>query len=137
MTETTTWMMFLEEIKSELESQGVVSVKRVTKKRNDLIELTNTYLLAFGMPTLPTNNKVGLVTAKIHVEAVKLASGVMNSGMTAKAAKTIRCAKSVKVHDDQKFSNVKQKEKLHSKRQREWSTYILYRNQIYHLILQL
>ena len=80
-----------EDIKSELESQGVVSVKRVTKKRNDLIELTNTYLLAFGMPTLPTNNKVGLVTAKIHVEVVKLASGVVNSGMTAKAAKTIRC----------------------------------------------
>ena len=54
-----------EEIKSELETQGVVSVKRFTKKRNDIIEPTNTYLLTFGMPTLPTNIKVGLYQMKI------------------------------------------------------------------------
>ena len=42
-----------QEIQSE--SQGVVSVKRFTKKRNDTIEPTNTYLLTFCMPTLPTN----------------------------------------------------------------------------------
>ena len=40
-----------EETKSELESQGVVSVTN-----------TNTYLLTFGMPTLPTNIKIGVVS---------------------------------------------------------------------------
>ena len=44
-----------QEIQSELESQGVVS-----KKRNGNIEPTNTYLLTFGMPILPSNIKVGL-----------------------------------------------------------------------------
>ena len=39
-------------------SQGVVSVKRFIKKRNDIIEPTHTYLLTFGMSTLPTNIKV-------------------------------------------------------------------------------
>ena len=53
-----------EEIKSELESQWVVSVKRITKKRNDLIEAT--YLLTFGMPTLPTNIKMVLYQIKIY-----------------------------------------------------------------------
>ncbi|XP_061191616.1 uncharacterized protein LOC133199803 [Saccostrea echinata] len=56
-----------QEIQSELESQGVVSVKRFTKKRNDNIEPTNTYLLTFGMPTLPTNIKVGLCQMKVEL----------------------------------------------------------------------
>ena len=58
-----------EEIKSELETQGVVSVKRFTKKRNDIIEPTNTYLLTFGMPTLPTNIKVGLYRMTVDLFA--------------------------------------------------------------------
>ena len=56
-----------QEIQSELESQGVVSVKRFTKKRNDTIEPTNTYLLTFCMPTLPTNILVGLNQMKIDM----------------------------------------------------------------------
>ncbi|XP_062590939.1 uncharacterized protein LOC134252467 [Saccostrea cucullata] len=56
-----------QEIQSELESQGVVSVKRFTKKRNDIIEPTNTYLLTFGMPTLPSKIKVGLYQMKIEM----------------------------------------------------------------------
>ena len=55
-----------QEIQSEL-SKGVVSVKCFTKKRNDLIEPTNTYLLTFGMPTLPTNIQVGLYQMKIDM----------------------------------------------------------------------
>ncbi|XP_061190460.1 uncharacterized protein LOC133198380 [Saccostrea echinata] len=55
-----------QEIQCELESQGVVSVKRFTKKRNDNIEPTNTYLLTFCTPTLPTNIKVGLYIMKIE-----------------------------------------------------------------------
>ena len=106
------------EITPELESQGVVFVKRFPKTRNDLIEPTNTYLLTLGMPKLPTNIKAGLyqmkmvclyqtryialnfsglVTVKIHVELIKLASGVVKRGMTAKAAKKIRSVKIVKV----------------------------------------
>ncbi|XP_061170351.1 uncharacterized protein LOC133179667 [Saccostrea echinata] len=56
-----------QEIQSELESQGVVSVKRFTKKHNENVEPTNTYLLTFGMPTLPTNIKVGLYQMKIEM----------------------------------------------------------------------
>ncbi|XP_061170354.1 uncharacterized protein LOC133179670 [Saccostrea echinata] len=55
-----------QEIQSELESQGVISVRRFTKKRNDVVEPTNTYLLTFCMPTLPTNIKVGLYLMKIE-----------------------------------------------------------------------
>ena len=54
-----------EEITPELESQGVVFVKRFPKTRNDLIEPTNTYLLTFGMPKLPTNIKAELSQMKI------------------------------------------------------------------------
>ena len=56
-----------QEIQQELESQGVVNVKRFTKKRNEIIEPTNTYLLTFGMPTLPKNIKVGFYHMKIDV----------------------------------------------------------------------
>ncbi|XP_062598685.1 uncharacterized protein LOC134260118, partial [Saccostrea cucullata] len=56
-----------QEIQSELESQGVISVKRFTKKRNDNIEPTNTYLLTFCMPVLPTNIKVGLYQMKVEM----------------------------------------------------------------------
>ncbi|XP_062585833.1 uncharacterized protein LOC134247496 [Saccostrea cucullata] len=56
-----------QEIQSELESQGVVSVKRFTKKRNDNIEPTNTYLLTFGIPILPTSIKVGLYNMKVEM----------------------------------------------------------------------
>ena len=56
-----------QEIQQELESQGVVTVKRFTKKRNEIIEQTNTYLLTFGMPVLPKNIKVGFYHMKIDV----------------------------------------------------------------------
>ena len=55
-----------QEIQKELEPQGVVNVKRFTKKRNENIEPTNTYLLSFGMPTLPKNIKVGFYQMKIE-----------------------------------------------------------------------
>ena len=54
-----------EEIQQELKSQ--VNVKRFTKKRNDIIEPTNTYLLTFGIPILPPNVKVGLYQMKIEM----------------------------------------------------------------------
>ena len=38
-----------EEIKSVLESQGDVFVKRFIKQQNDLIEPTNTHHLTFGI----------------------------------------------------------------------------------------
>ena len=45
----------------------MVSVKRFTKKRTDTIEPTNTYLLTYCMPTLPTNIKVRLYQMKIDM----------------------------------------------------------------------
>ena len=56
-----------EEIQKELEPQGVVNVKRFTKKRNEKIEPTNTYLLSFGMPILPKNIKVGFYLMKVEM----------------------------------------------------------------------
>jgi hypothetical protein len=56
-----------QEIQKELESQGVVPVKRFTKKRNEIIEPTNTYLLTFGMPVLPTTIKVGFYQIKVEM----------------------------------------------------------------------
>jgi hypothetical protein len=55
------------EIKKELAPQGVISVKRFTKKRNEIIEPTNTYLLSFAMPTLPKNIKVGFYQMKVEM----------------------------------------------------------------------
>jgi hypothetical protein len=55
-----------QEIQNELESQGVVNVKRFTKKRDGNIEQTNTYLLTFGMPVLPKTIKVGFYQMKIE-----------------------------------------------------------------------
>ena len=45
----------------------MISVKRFAKKGNDRIEPTNTYLMTFGMPTLPTNIKMGLNKMKRFV----------------------------------------------------------------------
>ena len=47
----------------------MVSVKHFSKKktRNVIIEPSNTYLLIFGMLTLPTNIKVGLYQMKIDL----------------------------------------------------------------------
>ena len=56
-----------QEIQNELEPQGVIHVKRFTKKRNEVIEPTNTYLLTFGTPVLPTNIKVGFYQMKIEL----------------------------------------------------------------------
>ena len=55
------------EIQKELESQGVVHVKRFTKKRNNIVEPTNTYLLTFGIPALPSSIKVGFYQMKIEM----------------------------------------------------------------------
>ena len=63
-----------------------------------------------------------MVTVKIHVELIKLASGVVKRGMTAKAAKKIRCVKIVKVIKCHPQSNLpagkKEKEILKVKTER-------------------
>ena len=127
-----------QEIQSELESQRVVSVNRFTKKCNDNIEPTNTYLLTFCMPTLPTNIKIGLYHMKIdmfipircaglvmdkqHVRVVMLVSSVVKRDMTPKAAKN---PQSVKL------------EELLFQKQRKSFICTVYLNHIYHLMRQL
>ena len=55
------------EIKSELSSQGVIDVKRVTvKKGQDRVE-TNTLFLTFCTPVLPQSIKIGYLNVKVEL----------------------------------------------------------------------
>ena len=77
-----------------------------------------------------------LATAKIHVKVVKSALGVVKMDMTAKVAKKIPCVKILRLTTYQTQNSVLS-EKLQTKRQKESSTSIMYRNQICHFMLQL
>ena len=65
LTGTSTWMVFLNRKSNPNCPREWFLLNISPKKRNDLIEPTNTYLLTFGMPSLPTNIKVGLYQMKI------------------------------------------------------------------------
>ncbi|XP_071088913.1 uncharacterized protein [Haliotis cracherodii] len=56
-----------EEITFELQSQGVTSVKRFTRKDNDRIVPTTTYLLTFACPKVPTSIKAGYINIGVDV----------------------------------------------------------------------
>ncbi|XP_048256961.1 uncharacterized protein LOC125382710 [Haliotis rufescens] len=56
-----------EEITVELKSQGVTSVKRFTRKDNDRIVPTTTYLLTFACPKVPTSIKAGYFNIGVDV----------------------------------------------------------------------
>jgi hypothetical protein len=67
-TETTTWTIFLNrKSKKNWNLREWSMSKGLQKKRNEIIETTNTYLLTFGMPVLPKNIKVGFYHMKIDV----------------------------------------------------------------------
>lgn len=53
------------EMVSNLKPQGVVAAKRISIRRNGEQILTNTYILTFGSPNLPTSIKAGFVNIPV------------------------------------------------------------------------
>ena len=49
----------LEEVKTELKSQGVIDARRISIRREGKVIETNTYILTFGTPTIPKEIKIG------------------------------------------------------------------------------
>ena len=47
--------------------QGVTDVRRITVRRYGETKLTNTYVLTFNSPTLPTVVKIGFMQVKVDV----------------------------------------------------------------------
>ena len=47
--------------------QGVTDVRRITVRRDGVIKLTNTYVLTFSSPNLPTFVKIGFMQVKVDV----------------------------------------------------------------------
>ena len=56
-----------DEILSNLKSQGVREVKRISVSRNGTRRDTNTYILTFASPNLPSSIKIGFLNVKVDV----------------------------------------------------------------------
>ena len=56
-----------DDIKEGMVEQGVTDVRRITVRRDDETKLTNTYVLTFNSPTLPTVVKRGFMQVKVDV----------------------------------------------------------------------
>ncbi|XP_048255352.1 uncharacterized protein LOC125381988 [Haliotis rufescens] len=56
-----------EEIATEIQQQGVSSVKRFTRKEGDTIIKTNTYLFTFALPKIPSSVKAGYFNIGVDV----------------------------------------------------------------------
>ena len=52
--------------------QGVTDVRRITERRDGETKLTNTYVLTFNSPTLPTVVKIGFMQVKVDVYIPKI-----------------------------------------------------------------
>ena len=57
----------IEEIKTELKSQGVIDARKITIKREGRIIETNTYILTFNSPTIPKEIKIGYNINKVEL----------------------------------------------------------------------
>ena len=57
----------LEELKSNLKTQGVTDVRRVSFKRNDEMIPTNTYIMTFDKPVVPSKLKIGYQVVNVDV----------------------------------------------------------------------
>ncbi|XP_071111935.1 uncharacterized protein [Haliotis cracherodii] len=57
-----------EEMVAELKDQGVTAVKRFTKKQNDRIHKTNTYLFTFDLQKIPKSLKAGYFNIRVEVD---------------------------------------------------------------------
>ncbi|XP_071097967.1 uncharacterized protein [Haliotis cracherodii] len=56
-----------EEIATEMQQQGVSSVKRFTRREGDTIIKTNTYLFTFALPKIPSSVKAGYFNIGVDV----------------------------------------------------------------------
>ena len=54
-------------IKEGMVEQGVTDVRRITVRRDGVTKLTNTYVLTFNSPNLPTVVKIGFMQVKVDV----------------------------------------------------------------------
>ena len=53
-----------DEIKEGMAEQGVMDVRRITVRHDGIIKPTNTFVLTFNSPNLPTLVKIGFIQAK-------------------------------------------------------------------------
>ena len=56
-----------DEIKEGMAEQGVMDVRRITVRHDGIIKPTNTFVLTFNSPNLPTLVKIGFIQAKVDV----------------------------------------------------------------------
>ena len=56
-----------DDIKEGMVEQGVTDVRRITVRRDGETKLTNTYVLTFNSPNLPTVVKIGFMQVKVDV----------------------------------------------------------------------
>ena len=56
-----------DDIKEGMVEQGVTDVRRITVRRDGVTKLTNTYVLTFNSPNLPTVVKIGFIQVKVDV----------------------------------------------------------------------
>ena len=56
-----------DDIKEGMVDQGVTDVRRITVRRDGVTKLTNTYVLTFNSPNLPTVVKIGFIQVKVDV----------------------------------------------------------------------
>ena len=54
-------------IKEGMVEQGVTDVRRITVRHDGIMKLTNTYVLTFKSPNLPTDVKIGFMQVKVDV----------------------------------------------------------------------
>ena len=63
-----------DDIKEGMVEQGVTDVRRITVRRDGETKLTNTYVLTFNSPTLPTVVKIGFMQVKVDFYIPKIVS---------------------------------------------------------------
>ena len=62
------------DIKEGMVEQGVTDVRRITVRCDGVMKLTNTYVLTFNSPNLPTIVKIGFMQVKVDVFIPKIIS---------------------------------------------------------------
>ena len=56
-----------DDIKEGMVEQGVMDARRITVHRDGVMKLTNTYVLTFNSPNLPTVVRIGFMQVKVDV----------------------------------------------------------------------
>ena len=77
-----------DEILSNLKSQGVREVKRISVSRNGTRRDTNTYILTFASPNLPSSIKIGFFNVTYMYQIPCAASSVSGMAITSPNAQT-------------------------------------------------